>query len=192
MRRLAALAFTFVLLATAAFAAVSPELFVERVEARFDQVRATGAGGREAACRSLVSDLFDIRAVAEGTGGSGWKTFAASAKTALEAAVRRRLAGECVGVAERPSTGPGVVRRIKEIAGGIRLTVQFPSQGGGAGTVFVWTLRPGGALGFTARDLSVDGRGVVATLRADLDAALAVRGGDVAAAIADLDRSRRK
>ncbi len=191
MRRLAVFAFFSAFLATAVFAAVSPELFVERVQARFDQIRATGAGGREAACRSLVSDLFDVRAVAQGTGGPGWKTFAAAAKTALEAAVRRRLAGECVGVAERPATGPGVIRRVREIEGGIRLTVQFPKEGD-AGTVFVWTLRPGGPLGFTARDLTVDGRGVVATLRADFEAALAVHDGNVAAAIADLDRSRRK
>ncbi len=191
MRRLAAFVLPL-LLATAAFAAISPEQFVQRVDARFDAVRATSAGGREAACRSLVADLFDIRAVAEGTGGAAWKNFGTSAKTALEAAVRRRLAGECVGVAERPSTGPGVIRKVKEIAGGIRLTVQFPGEGSAGGAVFVWTLRAGGALGFTARDLSVDGRGLVATLRADLDAALAVRGGDVAAAIADLDRTRRK
>lgn len=193
LRRLAILLLPLLVLATAALAAASPEQFVQRVEARFDAVRATGAGGREAACRSLVADLFDIRAIAEGTGGPGWKGFAASAKAALEAAVRHRLGGECVDVAERPSTGPGTIRRVKEIAGGIRLTVQFPREGGGAdGAVFVWTLRAGGALGFTARDLSVDGRGLVAALRADLDAALAVRGGDVAAAIADLDRSRRK
>ncbi|CAG1014243.1 MAG: hypothetical protein F9K19_03285 [Rhizobiaceae bacterium] len=185
------LAFLIAFLATAAFAAVSPETFVERVQARFDQIRAVGAGGREPACRSLVADLFDVRAVAEGTGGPGWKAFAASAKTALEAAVRHRLASECVDVADRPTTGPGVIRRVREIEGGIKLTVQFPKDGD-TGTVFVWTLRPGGALGFTARDLSVDGRGVVAMLRADLDAALAVHDGNVAAAIADLARSRRK
>ncbi len=154
------LAFLIAFLATAAFAAVSPETFVERVQARFDQIRAVGAGGREPACRSLVADLFDVRAV-----------FADAAK------------------AFQP--GPGVIRRVREIEGGIKLTVQFPKDGD-TGTVFVWTLRPGGSLGFTARDLSVDGRGVVAMLRADLDAALAVHDGNVAAAIADLARSRRK
>lgn len=191
MRRLAAFAFISAVLATAALAAVSPELFVERVQARFDQIRATGAGGREAACRSLVADLFDVRAVAEGAGGPGWKAFAAGTKTALEAAVRRRLASECADVADRPATGPGVIRRVKPIDGGIRLTVQFPKEGD-TGTVFVWTLRTGGSLGFTARDLSVDGRAVVAMLRADLEAALAVHDGNAAAAIADLARSGRK
>lgn len=179
-------------MATAAFAATSPEQFVQRVDARFDVVRAAGTSGREGACRSLVSDLFDAGAVAEGTGGTRWKTLPASAKTALHAAVRSRLAVECTGVAERPKTGPGVVRRVKEIEGGIRLTVQFPGENGADGAVFVWTLRAGGALGYTARDLSVDGRGLVATLRADLEAALAVHEGNIAAAIADLGRSRRR
>lgn len=179
-------------MATAAFAAISPELFVQRVDARFDLVRAASVGGREGACRSLVSDLFDADAVAEGTGGPIWKSLSASAKTALRAAVRGRLAAECVGVAERRKTGPGVVRRVREIEGGIRLTVQFPGEGGADGTVFAWTLRTGGVLGFTARDLSVDGRGLVSTLRADLEAALAVHEGNVTAAIADLGRSRRR
>ncbi|HHZ10962.1 MAG TPA: hypothetical protein GX405_19520 [Rhizobiales bacterium] len=191
MKRLAVSAFLSALLASAVLAAISPELFVERVQARFDQIRATAAGGRDAACRSLVADLFDVSAVAEGVGGPGWKTFAAASRAALEAAVRRRLSSECADVADRPATGPGVVRRVREIEGGIRLTVQFPTEGD-TGTVFVWTLRPGGPLGFTARDLSVDGRAVVAMLRADLEAALAVHDGNVAAAIADLARSGRR
>lgn len=191
MRRLAAFVVLSLLLAGAALAA-SPEHFVERVQGRFDAIRAAGASGRDAACRSLVSDLFDTGAVAEGTGGPLWKTLPASAKTALRVAVGSRLAVECVDVAERPATGPGVVRRVKETADGVRVTVQFPGEGGADGAVFVWTLRAGGALGFTARDLSVDGRGLVATLRADLEAALAVHEGNIAAAIADLGRSRRR
>jgi hypothetical protein len=188
LRRLAAFVVLSLWFVGAALAA-SPEQFVERVQGRFDAIRAVAAGGREAACRSLVADLFDVRAVAEGAGGPAWKKLGAPLKTAMEGAVRRRLVGECVDVAERPATGPGVVRKVKEIAGGIRLTVQFPADGGN-GAVFVWTLRGGGALGYTARDLSVDGRGLVATLRADFEAALAVHDGNAGEAIGDLGRSR--
>jgi hypothetical protein len=56
--------------------------------------------------------------------------------------------------------------------------------------VLVWTLVPGGPLGWRAVELVADGRGVAATLRAEFAAALAARGGDADAAIADLTAAR--
>ena len=189
MIRLTALAFAFGLAATAALAAVPPETFVERTQARFDLVRAASGSARDRLCHALVTELFDGATIARATATTEWAGLSTQHRAALEAAVRRRLDGNCAEIAGRPKTGDGVVRRVREIEGGIRLTVQFPEANGG-GSVFVWTLRAGGSFGWTARDLVIDGRGVVATLRADFEAALATRGGNVGAAIAELGRTR--
>lgn len=178
-----------VLLASAALAAVSPQDFVERTQARFDTVRAASGTARDRLCHALVAELFDGATIARATAAAEWAGLSTQHRAALGAAVRRRLDGNCAEIAARPKTGDGVVRRVREIEGGIRLTVQFPDANGD-GSVFVWTLRPGGSFGWTARDLVIDGRGVMATLRADFEAALAARGGNVGAAISDLARVR--
>jgi ABC-type transporter MlaC component len=189
LRRAAPFIGLFLALTAAALAAVSPESYVAQTEVRFTAIRAAAADAKEPLCRRLVSDLFDESAVAAGAAGPLWKSFSASQRSALQEAVRRRIAGECAGMARRAETGEGVIRRVREIEGGIRLTVQYPDPSG-AGPVFVWTLRPGGSFGWSARDLAIDGRGVVATLRADFEALLATHSGNVAAAIAGLGRTR--
>jgi hypothetical protein len=80
-----------------------------------------------------------------------------------------------------------VIRRRREVPEGLRLTTQLPAADGSA---LVWTLVPGGPLGWRAVELVADGRGVAATLRAEFAAALAARGGDADAAIADLAAAR--
>ena len=89
----------------------------------------------------------------------------------------------------RPDPGAASIARTREAAGALRVTTQFPATDG-AGSVLVWTLAPGGPWGMQARDLVSDGRSVAATLRGEFESALAARGGDLAAAIAELGRGR--
>jgi ABC-type transporter MlaC component len=180
------LAFALAFTAATAAASVPPETFVRRSEARYDALRQLGDdASRLAGCRRLVGEAFDSRAIARAVAADRWNALTPANRSALEAAVAKRLAGECRNQLDRPGPVNGTVRRIREIEGGVRITVDYQDENG-AGSVLTWTLRPGGAWGWTALDLQAEGRGMVASLRADFEGALDARGGNVAAAIADL------
>ncbi len=101
----------------------------------------------------------------------------------LADAVAARLARECVAMVDRANPGLARIGRIREVPGGLRLTVLMPDDQGKE-RVVVWSLRTGGRLGWIAIDLSIDGRAAAATLQQDFEAALTARPGPVSSAVA--------
>lgn len=184
MLRLGALvALLFLAGAAVASAAAPVESFVTGVDTRLDELRATEPGARADGCGQLLDDAFDETAIVPAVAAGHWGSLG-QFRDDFAAAVGARLLRACLDVLVRDDEGDGTVRRVRERDGYQRVTVQYGTAEN-PGTVLVWTLQPGGPLGWQAVDLTVEGRGLVAELRADFEAALGARG-SVPAAIADL------
>lgn len=189
---LARLAVLLAALGVAASAQAQPsaEAFVRRTEEGFRGARALAdRTAQESRCAVLMGEIFDTAALAEAAAGTGWAAMTAAERVALAGASLARLGRECRSLMARPDPGAATIARIRDAAGALRVTTQLPATDG-AGSVLVWTLAPGGPWGMQARDLVSDGRSVAATLRGEFESALAARGGDIAAAIAELGRGR--
>lgn len=166
------------------------EAFVRRAEEGLRAARALpDRPARESRCAALMTEMFDSDALAESTAGAGWPALPPPQRAALVEAVGTRLRRECRALMARPDPGSPSILRIRESGGLLRVTTQLPATDG-TGSVLVWALAPGGAWGMQARDLVSDGRSVAGLLRGEFEGALAARGGDPAAAIADLGRGR--
>jgi ABC-type transporter MlaC component len=188
VRPVAALALLLLSLSTAAAPAASPESFVARSQERFEAIRArSGEASRRADCSAFVVTAFDLSHLTRAAAGRRWDELGPALHSALAAAISRRMVNECTNILDRPEQGPAVVRRVRQISGAVRVTAQLQDTG----RVFVWTLRHGGAWGFKALDLIVDGRSVAVTLRDEFEAQLSIRGGDARMAINDLARIGR-
>lgn len=167
-----------------------PAGFLAAVESRLRAARALPeAAAQRQACAALLAEAFDAAALARAAAAEAWDGLGPARRVALQAAASARLARECPSLLARPDPGDAVIHRRREVPEGLRLTTQLPAADG-SGSVLVWTLAPGGPLGWRAVELVADGRGVAATLRAEFAAALAARGGDADAAIADLAGAR--
>lgn len=189
MKRQARQAALALLLALPAQAA-GPEDFLAALEARLGAARAQPVrADAETACAATLADAFDTALLAEAVAGEAVRDWPAPERAALAAAIASRLARECRDLLRRPDPGPARVLRLREGPGGPRLTVEIPS-GEGPGHIVTWTLVPGGPLGWRAREMLADGRGLAATLRAEFEGALAMRSGDRGAAIRDLARGQ--
>ena len=167
-----------------------PAGFLAVVESRLRAARALpDAAAQRQACAALLAEAFDAAALARAAAAEAWDGLGPARRAALQAAAGARLARECPSLLARPDPGDAMIHRQREVPEGLRLTAQLPAADG-SGSVLVWTLTPGGPLGWRAVELVADGRGVAATLRAEFAAALAARGGDADAAIADLAGAR--
>jgi hypothetical protein len=171
-------------------AAAEPQRFIGEVEAQFDAAHEQPKGpARLAVCTTLVSRAFDLATIAKATAARQWDDVVHGLSDDLVTAVSRRLAAECVSMTGHTRRGHAVIRRVRQMKDGVRITAQYPGPGGeAAGSVFVWSLVPGGPWGFRATDLSVDGHSAAITLREDFEGSLAGHHGDLAAAIADVAR----
>jgi ABC-type transporter MlaC component len=190
MLRLVAFVAAMLLSAAPSYAAAPPEAYVSHSEAEFRTLRALPPGSRPAGCARAMDKAFDRAAVAKAVAGALWAGMGPGLRGDLDDAVAERLVAACLELLDRPDEGSAAVKRVRELGGGlVRITVQYEGRNG-SGTVLVYTLRPGGVWGWKAVDLFAEGSGVVATLQADFEAALAARGGNVPAAIADLAGKR--
>ncbi|WP_026380406.1 ABC transporter substrate-binding protein [Afifella pfennigii] len=183
------LAFFMIALSSQALAA-DPESFVSKSQERLTAARQAPSGGpQRSACSKLVGDTFDLNAIAKASAGQDWNVYSNRLKGKLAEAIGTRLTGECLDLLDDRIAGEAVVRRVRQTQGGASVTAQMDNA---KAAVFVWRLRPGGALGWTAVDLSVDGRGLVATIKADLASYIRTRNGEIEPAIEDFARAGRK
>lgn len=171
-------------LAAPARASGDPQIFFERTQGRLTAIAAAPAGARQRACEALVRDAFDAISLARSVASAGhWSVMQAETRQLLTDAVAGRLARECAALVDRANPALARVGRIREVPGGVRLTVLIPDDRGEE-RVVVWSLRTGGRLGWTATDLSIDGRAAAASFRQDFEAALTARPGPVSSAVA--------
>jgi len=175
-----------------AFAAGSPQDFVDRTSSAFDAIRAKGTlSAQRAGCRSLVAKVFSLTALSRHVAGDNWRKLDPASMDALTSAVAFRLSEECAAVLRKSKTSGASVRKTRQTNAVLKVTALYPGPDDD-NRVFVWSLTPGGPMGYRAVDLSIDGRSVVLTLRADFDAGLAARDGGIKAAIAAVRRGKRR
>lgn len=191
MRRAAALLLPG-LLAAAVALAQDARGFVAAVEARLRAARALpDPAARQAACRQALAEAFDAQALARTAAGPRWEGFDAALRSELAAATGARLGRECAPLLAAPEAGAAEVVRERATSSGWRLTTRLARAGAGD-LILVWAVAPGGAMGWRLTDMTVDGIGVAATLRSELDALLAVHEGDARAAVAALAADGRR
>lgn len=159
----------------AAKAATGPEAFFEGAQKRLVAIARTAEGGRRSACNALILDVFDARALARKVASAAhWSIMRPDTREELTRAVAGRLGRECLALVERADPALARIGRTRMAEGGARVTVLMPDERG-TERVIVWSLRTGGRFGWTATDLSLDGRSASATYHQDFENALAAR-----------------
>ena len=133
-------------------------------------------------CLAYVQDAFDTPSIAQAIASDRWKEMGVRHRDLLAAAIAVRLARECVSLLSRADPAQARLARMRELPGAVRLTVTYRDAEGQEG-LLAWTVRPGGALGWTALDLTVDGRGMQAMFGTDFAGALIATGGDLESAV---------
>lgn len=176
----------FLLSAGQAYAAQGDDFF-ERVQARLTSMEQLSHGKRPSACRDFIYQVLDTSSVAKAVASTHWSALRRELKGSLVSTIVSRLARECVDLLSRMGSASASIARVREISGGLRLTVVF-READGRETLVVWTIRPGGAFVWTALDLSVDGRGMRATLKSDFENALLATDGNLERAIEQFSR----
>lgn len=165
-------------------AAADLQAFFDGTQQRLTKIAALPEASRRRTCDTLVLDVFDLKALARAVASAGhWNVMRVETREELTKAVTGRLSKECVALVDRANPGLARIGRTRDVPGGTRLTVLIPDDQGKE-RVVVWSLRSGGRLGWTATDLSVDGRAAAATFRQDFESALSARPGPVSSAVA--------
>lgn len=164
--------------------AADVQAFFEGTRQRLAQIAATTQANRLRGCDRLVAEVFAVPALARAVASSEhWSVMRAEARDQLTRAVSARLGRECVLLIDRADPSKARIGRVREVGGGVKLTVLIPDEEGKE-RVVIWSLVQGGGMGWTATDLSVDGRGAAATLRQDFESALVARHGLITEAVA--------
>ncbi len=176
----------FLLSAGEAYAAQGDDFF-ERVQARLTSMEQLSHAKRLSACRDFVHQVLDTSGVAKAVASTHWSALGSGLKGNLVSTIVGRLARECVDLLSRMGSASASIARVREISGGLRMTVAL-READGRETLVVWTIRPGGAFAWTALDLSVDGRGMRATFKSDFESALMATGGNLERAIEQFSR----
>lgn len=159
----------------AAKAATGPEAFFEGAQKRLVAIARIAGAGRRSACNALVLEIFDARALAlKVASAAHWSIMRPDTREELTRAVVGRLGRECLAIVEEADPALARIGRTRVAEGGARLTVLMPDERGRE-RVVVWSLRTGGRFGWTAIDLSLDGRSASATYHQDFENALAAR-----------------
>lgn len=163
--------------------------YLARAEASMQSIAAAAPGApARAACAAHMEAAFDLAALAEAVAGPRVLTVLGTAgRPTFDAALHLRLAADC---ARERRPGRLVPLGERPVAGGIALAARLvPTEG--AERVLVWRLRHGGPWGWQASDLSIDGRGIAATLHAEVQAQFEQMGGTAEAAVSALARGAR-
>lgn len=165
-------------------AAADPQAFFEGTRHRLTRIAATPENERRRACDALTGDIFDLTALARKVASTDdWNVMRRETRDQLTKAVAGRLARECVALVDHADPAAAQVAKIRDVAGGVRLTVLMPDAQGKE-RVVVWSLRAGGRLGWTATDLSIDGRAAGASFHQDFENARSARPGPISGAVA--------
>lgn len=179
------------LLSGGALHAAQGQDFFEKVQAKMTAMERLSQDRRPPACREFIGQVLDTADVASAVASAHWDGLGRRLRSSLVSSVVSRLAEECVDLLPRTGSASASIARVREIPGGLRMTVALREEDGRE-TLVVWTIRPGGAFAWTALDISVDGRGMRATLRSDFDSALMASGGNLERAIQQFSRMGSK
>jgi ABC-type transporter MlaC component len=155
--------------------------FVNRINRVIAPVQPRDRQAIRAACTTLVSQAFDIAAMAPDVAAGAWQQMSAEQRRAYTRGLTKHAVADCV------AHGSEMAGNIVELVGvrtgdsGDRLVAVRQSKGS-ARTV-VWRLRPGAGGALRAVDMTVDGRSLAAAAERDAKDVLARTDGNVIALI---------
>jgi hypothetical protein len=139
-------------------------------------------GWAATSCAFVIQDGIDVVSIALTAAGTLWGAMNTTERNAFVAAVRSRALAACRQELVLRGRTRFEILRVRETSSGVSLTVRC-SHEDGSEKVVTWRLRPGGAWGWLAQDLILDGGSMAGMLRAEVER-LAARPGADAASIA--------
>ena len=154
--------------------------FVDRINETVGPVKPGDRKSIRAACATLISQAFDIGAIAPSVTDEAWKRMNGKQRAAYTQGLAKRAASDCA------SHGREIAGNTVEIIGvrtgerGDRLIAVKQSKG--KGRTVIWQVRNSGGV-LKAIDMTVDGRSFAASARRDAKAVLKRTDGDVTALV---------
>ena len=165
---------------------VAVQRYFQRVDMAFSAVAERSAIYRQT-CKDFVGSAMDINAIAEVVAGAMTTKPSEAQTVRLKAVLKSRFQHECEEL--RGDFGNRALHILGgRQKGGLWIVTTRTSSSNGKDRTIVWKLKSGGSWGMRAEDMSVDGRGVIATLLAEINNRLPDGNGNIDEAIGFLAR----
>jgi ABC-type transporter MlaC component len=161
--------------------------FVARVNRAVYALAGKSGTAAETACRDLIRSLLDVDSIGQRAAAGAWDRMSGAQKARYLRATEARMAHECVRQNRNNSGAPIVVVGLRSASGGEWLLATRVDQTDAAARTVVWRLGQGGAP-IRARDVLVDGRSTMLTLRQEVSDILDRTNGDLDGLIQTLAR----
>jgi ABC-type transporter MlaC component len=153
--------------------------FVDRINATVAPVAPGDGKAIRAACATLVSQAFNIGAMAPDIVPEAWVRMDAGQRAAYSRGLAKRAADDCVSHGGEIAGNTVELVGVRAGEGGDRLIAVKQSKG--RGRTVIWRVRRGSGGALKAVDMTVDGRSLVASARSDAKAILKKTDGNVVA-----------
>ena len=183
-----------VLVCTTAARSESPDPasleFIHRTNATIARAVAASGDVRAAArkvCDELAATSLDLDAMMKTAAGRAWDKFDPVQREAYTAAFRKRIIRDCTANAGGYLYAAVQLVGVRKLPSGDKL-IGTKSEGSADGKILMWQVHPREKGRLMVTDLLVDGRSAMLTLREEAGVAIERNDGDVAAAIAAVDR----
>jgi ABC-type transporter MlaC component len=164
--------------------------FINRTNATIAKAVA-GSGDVRAAARHVCDDLastsLDLDAMMRTAAGRAWDKFDSVQREAYAAAFKKRIIRDCTANAGGYLHSAVQLVGVRQLPSGDKL-IGTRSEGSADGKILMWQVHPREKGRLMVTDLLVDGRSAMLTLREEAGVAIERNDGDVAAAIAAVDR----
>ena len=159
--------------------------FIARVNRAVYSLAGKSGTAAETACHGLLRSLLEVDSIAQRAAAGVWERMSGAQKARYLLATEGRMAHECVLQNRNNSGAPVVFVGLRSASGGDWLLATRVDQKNSVARTVVWRLGKGGA---RARDLLVDGRSTLLTLRQEVSDTLDRTNGDLDALIQTLGR----
>jgi hypothetical protein len=159
--------------------------FIARVNRAVYSLAGKSGTAAETACHGILRSLLDVDSIAQRAAAGAWDRMSGAQKARYLRATEGRMAHECVLQNRNNSGAPVVFVGLRSASGGDWWLATRGDQKNSVARTVVWRLGKGSA---RARDLLVDGRSTLLTLRQEVSDTLDRTNGDLDALIQTLAR----
>jgi ABC-type transporter MlaC component len=164
--------------------------FINRTNATIAKAVAASVDVRAASrrvCDDLASSSLDLEAMMKTAAGRAWDKFDSVQREAYGVAFRKRIIRDCTTHAGGYLHSAVQLVGVRQLPSGSKL-IGTRSEGVPDAKVLMWQVHPKEKGRLMVTDLLVDGRSAMLTLREEAGVAIERNDGDVAAAIAAVER----
>jgi hypothetical protein len=161
--------------------------FIERVNRAVYSLAGKSGAAAETACHGFLRSLLDVDSIGKRAAADAWDRMSGAQKARYLRATEGRMAHECALQNRNNIGAPVVFVGLRPGSGGDWLLATRVDQKDSVARTVVWRLGKGSAP-IRARDLLVDGRSTVLTLRQEVSDTLDRTNGDLDALIQTLAR----